>query len=478
LEADIIQFARDYTGERFNAILCDPPYALISVAKRFGKPGSAPAQEDGMDGSFARLSKGFMGQSWDSFESLDQYREWVKTWAKLLIDKMLHPGAVCLFFGGTRTWHHLAVGLEAGGFEVYDTLLWLYGSGFPKSHDISKGIDNEQAEEWQGYGTALKPSWEPILLCRAPRDGETFARLALEHGSGALNIDGGRIETKEDLQRDCKGWASAHHLGYKRPWMDDADKEVFGSNRGRWPANLLLSHHEDCKLIGSTRVPARVINRWEEGAKPFGGAGGLGLEYQSETAGDENGMEIIERWACVPECPIRQLDDQAGMLTSGKGAIKKDTSQGHLGMTFGAESREAGTPMISYGDMGGPSRFFYCGKASPAEKDKGLDKYFWKRVPDGFERISEDEWRCLPRRERAQGNIHPTVKPLDLLRYLAKLIKPPKGVKARLLVPFSGSGSECIAAHQAGWSEVVGIEISALYNEMAQARMLGTLGMF
>lgn len=469
LEIDIVQFAGEYEGERFNAILCDPPYALISVAKRFGKPGSAPAQEDGMDGSFARLSKGFMGQSWDSFESLDQYRDWVKTWAKLLIDKMLHPGAICLFFGGTRTWHHLAVGLEAGGFEVYDTLLWLYGSGFPKSHDISKGIDDGEPEDWDGYGTALKPAWEPILLCRAPRKGATFASLALEHGSGALNIDGGRIGILQGDDINAKNPQTFGGFGH-------AGAQIYGESKGdqyrvpsgRWPANLLLSHHEDCKLVGSTRVPARVINRWEEGAKPFGGAGGLGLEYQSDYTGDDEGMETIERWACVPECPIRQLDDQVGDLDI-VGGPKHTHSPPNI---FGG-----GAPSVIYLDTGGPSRFFYCGKASRTEKDKGLENWFWKRTPNGFERVSEDEWRCLPRRERAKGNIHPTVKPLELLRYLALLIKPPDIVKSRLLVPFSGSGSECIAAHQAGWDEVVGVEISALYNEMAAARMRGTLGM-
>jgi len=736
VEADIVQFAQDYTGEKFHAILCDPPYALISIAKRFGKPGSAPAHE-GADGSFARLSKGFMGQQWDSFESLDQYRDWVETWAKLLIDKILHPGAVCLFFGGTRTWHHLALGLEAGGFEVYDTLLWLYGSGLPKNHKISKAIDKAagaegeiieeyegtfginktrfeqgyrpslvkpgakrkpatpEADQWEGYGTGLKPAWEclilakapldregeqnkivenllklesrlwsllpvktakknfglsqvehkeacafaqwnvgersniladllevtdmsslelaistclnivmswgnclleilkptktsiikmeidqiidlktlrlctsvitlqsiiqaeinqpgskldvlpaakylnaavasisnihmlsalenaiskglilpqdvagedyspdwePILLCRAPRQGATFASLALEHGSGALNIDGGRIEGVPEATRFDPEKHSHEGWRFTDTGKDTADRAV--TKPGRWPANLVMSHHEDCQLISSTRVPARVINRWKDGMKPFGG--GAGGEYETvhpsrqgeasaeRTYEDEGAtnfamkpgarrdkeMEIIERWACVPECPIRQLDDQAGISSTGEFVTKQELSKGFFGGIYDKESPEIGTSKQWYGGSGGPSRFFYCGKASRAEKDKGLKNWFWHRTNDGFERISEDEWRCLPRRERARGNIHPTVKPLELLRYLATLIKPPDIVKTRLLVPFSGSGSELIAAHQAGWSHVVGIEISKRYNEMAEARILGTLGMF
>lgn len=387
IEADIVQAARDYTGERFHGILSDPPYALISIAKRFGKPGSAPAQK-GRDGSFARISKGFMGQAWDSFESLDQYRDWVHTWAMWLIDKMLHPGAVCLFFGGTRTWHHLALGLELGGFEIYDTLMWLYSVGLPKSHKIA---------DWEDFGTALKPAWEPIFVCRAPKGDRSHAQLAELYGTGGLDIGNTRV----------------------------AD--------GRWPANILLTHHDDCVQLDSTQVPARVLNRWAAGAHPFGGAGGLGLEYHSEQMGDENGMEIWERWACAPECAIRGL---------------------------------------------GPEyRYFYCGKANPKEKHKGLENFFWEVGFDDYVRISEDEWRCLPDEERAKGNIHPTVKPLDLLRYLAKLFKPPDIVKSRLLVPFSGSGSEVMAGHQAGWNEVVGVEIDPKYNEIAEARMAGTLGM-
>ncbi|GAF97779.1 unnamed protein product, partial [marine sediment metagenome] len=237
IEEDLIEWLQNYDGERYHAILADPPYALISITKRFGKEDSAPAQE-GVDGLYRKLSGGFMGQTWDGFASLDHYREWVKTWAKLLIEKALYPGAVCLFFGGTRTWHHLALGLEQGGFEVYDTMMFLYGSGFPKSHNVGKGIEKgnvggiknlkiighkkgiktesgvkgysyseqyvpgvshggkqisgdipiyEINNAWGGYGTALKPAWEPIIVCRTPRKGATFASLALEHGSGALN---------------------------------------------------------------------------------------------------------------------------------------------------------------------------------------------------------------------------------------------------------------------------------------------------
>lgn len=507
VEAELIEWLEFYDMKRgrYNALLCDPPYALISIAKRFGDPDAAPAQE-GADGRFSRLSSGFMGQEWDSFESLEEYRDWIAEWADLLITYALHPGAICLFFGGTRTWHHLAVGLEAGGFEVYDTLMWLYGAGFPKSHNISKYINNDI---WNGYGTALKPAWEPILFCRAPREGTTFAKLATEHGSGALNIDGARITSGDTPKK----WDSPRG----GIWTTDSEAkgELVDQPLGRWPANLLISHHEDCVKIGdyeapkdtllphgkiTTRPPGhlagseptedrvelpkrkvthyrkkgRVINRWQTGMKPFGDA--AGEDYESE----QMEVDIIERWACVPECPIRQLDDQAGELTSGlmKAGQPRRASKELGGYQDGFP--DEATDRDTYADVGGPSRFFYCGKASRSEKDKGLSHFFWERAKKGYKRIDRDRYEQLPRRKRARANIHPSVKPLDLLRYLAILILPPPqdGRIRRLLIPFSGSGSEIIAAKQAGWDEVLAIEMEPNYNEIARARIAGTLGMF
>jgi len=376
-EIELTEWAQAYSGPRFHGVLSDPPYALISIAKRFSKAGSAPAQE-GSDGRYSRLSGGFMGQGWDSFETLDQYQDWIADWSELLISNVLYPGAACLFFGGTRTFHHLGVGLERGGFEIVDCLMWLHGQGFPKSHDISKGVDKaagaereiigvrdapgyananvkhgEQgrtkyefpkysdeaatkgANEWRGYGTAIKPAWEPIFLCRAPRDKKTFAQLATEFGSGALNIDGTRVGA-------------------------------------RWPANLIL-------------------------------------------------------------------DDEAGKLL------------------------DAQVEEVS------PSRFFYTAKASRGEKDKGLENFYWERVDAGFERVDKATYETLDESARAKGCIHPTVKPLKLTTYLAKLILP--ATEGRLLVPFSGSGSEILGGMKAGWNQIHGIELDKNYNSIAQARI-------
>jgi len=457
VEADILDFANNFEGEKFHALLSDPPYALISISKRFGDPDSAPALE-GQDGRFTRLSKGFMGQPWDSFESLEQYREWVESWAKALIENVLRPGAVCLFFGGTRTWHHLGVALENGGFEIYDTLMWLYGQGFPKSHQI---------EDWPGFGTSLKPAWEPILLCRAPRGDITFDDLAAQYGSGALNIDGSRID-QGGAGLDVYDGSFDREGRYVNPM----------SQAGRWPANLLLEHHEKCVKVGSTTVPGRVLNRYpsqkQGGSFAFYAEDDKGKSYESEQMPDE----LIDEWACVSECPIRQLNDQVGQIQSGMMAAgqRRKKSLGLGGYRKGFP--DIATQKDTYGDRGGPSRFFYCGKALPGEKNQGCSDFYWRRGSDGYERISQEEWESADERRRARGNIHPTVKPLGLLRYLATMIKPPDDIGASILVPFSGSGSEMIAAYQAGWREIVGIEISPNYNEIARARIAGTIGMF
>ena len=506
---DLFEWLESYDGPRFQAVLSDPPYALISIAKRYGKEGSAPAQEY-EDGRFTRLSGGFMGQTWDGFQSLEHYQSWVSEWAKLLIEKALHPGAVCLFFGGTRTHHHLGVGLERGGFEIVDCIMWLHGQGFPKSHDISKGMDKAanqegeiiekyggtwglnktrfeqgyrpslvtpgvkrepatpEAKQWHGYGTALKPAWEPIFLCRAPRGDKTFAQLATEFGTGALNIDGARIGQggSHGGGQYMVNSESVTHGEYKEGYKSG---EWEFSNQGRWPANLILSHHEDCVKVGEFKVEGRIINRFNQGMMPFGNA--EGEEYESEQMPDE----IVERWACVPGCPVRVLDDQAGIRTAGHRSGKRNKPK--TKHVFGEFELKDENP--SLGSSGYASRFFYTSKSSRAEKDKGVENFYWKRTDEGFERVSVKEYEKLSRRERARGCIHPTVKPLDIARYLATMMLPPSGDDPRrILIPFSGSGSEMIGAAQAGWEHVTGIEFEEQYVDIAKARIRGTLGLF
>lgn len=500
IRAELIEHLRAYRGPRYHAVLSDPPYALISIAKRFGGEDAAQATE-GSDGRFRRLSTGFMGQQWDGFDTLDDYRAWVAEWSGLMIEHALYPGAVGIFFGGTRTWHHLALGLDQGGFEIYDTLMWLYGQGFPKSHNISKFIDNalgaertevigvkpgheefagresdgdtrfgegatngfgrpwmndeeareryhmqmapatDEAERWEGWGTALKPAWEPILLVRAPRGGERYADLALEHGTGALNIDGSRVEGPKGYGV----WGTSNETtDPNRMFNSLPDKAEYRTKphpSGRWPSNVLLSHHPDCVKVGEEHIEGRTLNRY-----PSKGSGGSfafyaqshkGEDYQSESTGPDT----IERWACVPECPIRTME-------------------------------ESGAPEHA-------ARFFYCTKAGNSERDHGVEDFHWKRTADGYARITAAEFAKLPENQRHRGNIHPTVKPLDLCRYLAGMILPPElDGPRRIFIPFAGSGSEMIAARQAEWDEVVGVEMDTNFADIAEARLAKVIGWF
>lgn len=340
----------------FDAVLCDPPYGL-----------------------------GFMSKAWDYAVPGPEL------WAAVRDE--LRPGAHLVAFGGTRLYHRLACSIEDAGFEIRDCLMWLYGSGFPKSH-------NAIGERHAGYGTALKPAWEPAILARKPLS-ETVAANCLEHGTGALNIDGGRVGTGDSTARTCngRGESSSYNLA-TAPRINDGHAE------GRWPANVVLDDR----------------------------AGAL-------------------------------LDEQVGELTSGMmraGQKRKGIGySGGLGDTVQNDT---------YGDSGGASRFFYCAKASRSEREAGLAHRTPAIVNDG-RRASIDN--AHQRGDTLRRNAHPTVKPVDLCRWLATLLLPPQlDRQRRILVPFSGSGSEMIGCLLAGWDEVVGVELSSEYAEIARARLV------
>lgn len=262
LNGDIIEKLKELPlDQMFHAVISDPPYGLS-----------------------------FMGKSWDKYTP-KEYQQWVTEWASELM-LHLYPGAVCAFFGGTRTYHRLASGLEDAGFEIFDSMIWCYGSGFPKSYNLSKGIDKSkglereiidevkgkgrmsgdsdyqtndygkswngvkitehastQAHQWNGYGTALKPAYEPVVLCRKPRE-STYVNSALDYGTGALNIDGCRIGT-ELLKAQNEGKQS----------MYGENRTVFTPERqGRFPANLALicaCEREPCVCVERELIRTR-----------------------------------------------------------------------------------------------------------------------------------------------------------------------------------------------------------------------------
>lgn len=367
LIGDCRERLKDLRDNSVDSVVCDPPYHLTSIVKRFGAANAAPAKA-GKTGAYARASKGFMGQQWDGGDVAFQ----PETWAEVL--RVLKPGGHLIAFSGTRTYHRMVVAIEDAGFEIRDQLAWVYGSGFPKSHDAG-----------DGWGTALKPAWEPIALARKPLIG-TVAANVLKHGTGAINIDGCRIEAGGDNLNG--GRVSTTTEGWDRPWKHDAEAIAACKARGeaavakaeelgRWPANII---HD-----GSDEVLAGFPESADGVA--VGGLGRSASIYGTETGGP------------------------------------KSANQG-------------------YGGGGSAARFFYAAKATSDE--------------------------------RGEGNNHPAVKPVSLMRWLVRLVTPKGGT---VLDPFMGSGSTLIAA-DAEQFNAIGCELSPEYAAIAERRIRNAAGMF
>ena len=395
-----------------------------------------------------------------------EFQEWFTQWAKAML-RITKPGGFLLCFGGTRTFHRLACAIEDAGWEIRDCMMWLYGSGFPKSHDISKAIDKKAglkgkkigtkkqsgakfkltqklidnggfndpnrsefdiiapatdlAQLWQGYGTALKPAWEPIIVAMKPKEG-SFADNAEKYGVAGLNIDGGRINYISDYdakhQADiCKGQKNAENgkfFGGKGKSLASSEQP-----QGRWPANLILDE-EAGKMLdeqsGVSKSPQKTTNYGKHKTQP--GAGG----------------------------------------TMGAGWDGDKIVQGH-------------------GDSGGASRFFYCAKTSRKERDLGMDGAEEKLLArsggaQGAENRGEDEYLQdhigLNRVAKVKNN-HPTVKPLALMKYLCTLLKMPSHNQI-ILDPFLGSGTTAMVCKELGIN-YIGIEKEKEYCEIAKRRI-------
>lgn len=468
INADVIQWANEYNGDLFHALICDPPYHLTTITKRFGKEDSAPAQE-GTDGAFKRLSTGFMGKVWDGGDIAFQSDTWKAFF------HILHPGAFGMAFGGSRTVHRMAVAIEDAGFIIHPQMSWIYGSGFPKATRVK----DSEVFEGHRYGLqALKPASEPIIVFQKPYEGRPIDSIT-ETGAGALNIDGGRIglEGIENHTTEGKsGLGKSIYGKYENEPLELSDLPRYNKS-GRWPANFVLAHSPQCSMIGHRESDSYQINRFTDGAKPFGD--GAGHEFESEEV--EGGRVPV--WDCVEGCPVLALDRQSGHLISGTGAVKKATSAGHQGNVYGADSRPEGTPNIEYGDSGGASQFFhqshwaienadpfvYQAKVSVSERNVGLGYLEEITINDGREKSIDSAYQGGETKKR---NPHPTLKPIALIEHLATLLLPPKEyTPRRIFVPFAGVASEVIGCWRAGWEEIIGIELEAEYAEIGKARL-------
>ena len=355
---DCIEVMRGMEAESIDAVVCDPPYGLD-----------------------------FMGRAWDTGAVAFA----VETWTEAL--RVLKPGGHLLAFGGTRTYHRLTCAIEDAGFEVRDCLSWNYGSGFPKSLDVSKAIDKAagverevvgpsarhvsgkpeqrttglagsstfaesvgmgafitapatpEAARWQGWGTALKPAWEPVVMARKPLAG-TVAANVQQHGTGALNVDGCRVGGERRFNPPTRKGATVALGSFDMCEGEGSPVE------GRWPANVVL---------------------------------------------DEAAAEL--------------LDAQSGERPTRPGPVGSGSGNPAANVPF-----VGGVATTVYTDTGGASRFFYTAKASSAE--------------------------------RGAANTHPTVKPVALMRWLVRMVTPPGGL---VLDPFAGSGTTGVAARAEGF---------------------------
>ena len=404
---DCLDVLRTLPADSVDAIVTDPPYGLA-----------------------------FMGKRWDYDVPS------VEIWAECL--RVLKPGGHLLAFAGTRTQHRMAVRVEDAGFEIRDLIAWVYGSGFPKSLDVSKAIDKaagaeravvgkkvtgralggsnwrdgdaggqetvditapatEAARQWAGWGTALKPALEPITVARKPLIG-TVAENVLAHGTGALNVDGCRVKLAANEDAAALQARSGGVRGFANEYVGGKAKGAppTDMSAGRWPANLIHDGSEE------------VVGLFPQAGGGYGVRGKGGQTY-----------------------------------ASGKGFAN----------TLALTGQEVG-----YGDSGSAARFFYCAKASKRDRDEGCEGM---EERPAFDNPNGSMGGNMGSRSGPRRNHHPTVKPTDLMRYLCRLVTPPNGT---ILDPFTGSGSTGKAAMLEGF-QFIGIEREAEYCEIARARI-------
>jgi len=382
---DCLEVLKTFPDNSVDSVVTDPPYGLS-----------------------------FMGKKWDYDVPS------VGIWEEVL--RVLKPGGHLLAFAGTRTQHRMCCNIEDAGFEIRDMMCWMYGSGFPKSLNVSKAIPaTDLAKQWEGFGTALKPSMEPITLARKPLSEKTIAKNILEHGTGGINVDGCRVGL-EGKQNHWDNYSPSNKIGF-----GGADGNRIGgayNPKGRFPANVIFSHHPECKEKGVKRVEVprgKHAKAYEPSGKKmersiYGETGTLGRECGYT---DKDGKETVEDWGCHEDCAIRILDEQSGDRSSPwVGNPRESGNKG--GRFFGGGAQGSVTEKPEYKDKGGASRFFYCAKAS--KKERTINK-------------------------QVECN-HPTVKPIKLMRYLIRLVTPPNGI---VLDPFVGSGTTMLAAYEEGF---------------------------
>ena len=425
IQGDCLEKLKELGDNSIDSIVSDPPYEL-----------------------------GFMGKSWDNTGIAYN----VEMWKECL--RVLKPGGYLLSFGGSRTYHRMTCAIEDAGFEIRDMIEWIYGQGFPKSHNVGKaydklmgnnrevvGIDKTTApdlrdvgamskescgidklsfgqnprpaerkqneitkgtSEYEGWGSALKPAHEPICMARKPLSEKTIVQNVIKWGTGAINIDGCRVEVGKDDPNHCAP-SVPYKNGIALPTGNSKGRPVENLNMlGRFPANFL---HD-----GSPEVTSLF---------PETKSGKMGSQHTRHTDGSPNGIY-------------------------GKFDINHPLSE-------------------TYGDSGSAARFFYCAKASKSERNNGLDGFEEKQTVGGggMNNTEDDVCGKYGSIKAKSKNSHPTIKPIKLMRYLCRLVTPKGGT---VLDPFMGSGSTGISAKLENF-DFIGIELDKEYCKIAEARI-------
>jgi site-specific DNA-methyltransferase (adenine-specific) len=379
-----------------DAIVTDPPYELTSA-----RPGGRSEATRG------KVMGGFMGMKWDGTGVAFD----VTTWSEAL--RVLKPGGYLLAFSGTRTYHRMVCAIEDAGFEVRDQVGWAFGSGFPKSHNGPWG------------GTALKPAWEPVAMCRKPLEkGLTVAANFAKWGTGALNIDGCRILVEDEERAPITGAGglpTRHTVDEVRtPGVVAQPHEL-----GRWPANLIHDGSDEV-LAAFPIAPGQIAP----------------VKFDAEE---------------------RKTGTVYGAMKRGHEPSANSDNTGAVGFKMKPGARRL--------DSGSAARFFYCAKADRADRNEGLEGLEGQTTDDGRKVQADNAYQ---RGKTVRQNNHPTVKPTDLMRYLCRLVTPAGGV---VLDPFLGSGSTLKAAELEGFG-AIGIELDPDYIAIARRRIAADAPLF
>jgi DNA modification methylase len=449
----------------------------------------------------------FMNKKWDyDVPSVEFWKE---------VYRVLKPGGHILSFGGTRTYHRMVVNIEDAGFEIRDQIMWVYGSGFPKSHNIGKAVDkiegkdvptgkrfnvsgqeqgglNQNKElrsdnpnyvkpkydnEWEGWGTGLKPANEPICMARKPIEEKTITDNVLKYGTGGINIDGCRVGFTSE--NDKNNTLNAKYTTDK----DNKQSEDWGTKQignvskeeGRFPANFIIECTCDEVISGENNgLKKETFENY--------GNGEYGKKDGRKT--QPTAKKIEGTWYkdtgdihTNPDCPCRLLDEQSGESKSVK-RKKVSNTISKPNIDFGGGIKNIDN---EYEDTGGASRFFYVPKVGKKERNLGLDNFEDKEKDRGnalkcgtcglwILRASGESCKCGDDRVEVKGttkNNHPTVKPINLLTYLVRLITPPNGI---VMDCYMGSGSTGIATLLEGF-QFIGMEMDEDYFKIAETRI-------